>query len=1312
MSWSIKVDEDARAAAQEAARQAGMSLDEWLRDAIAARAAETGSSEAMWSVRDAAAGLETLTEATAVLARRIRAMERGGGSPVSGLVDRLVEIEAALGRASDTVTIASARTRGETIGELAGMIDRLARDLDDTDESARTTIEGLRTARRGGQMDSTSGVADAIRRLDERIARMTERRPLPPSGNDSLHELRTQLEGLLAASPKPASEPRASAASLDRTLRDLEARIREAGERSERNQRGRATDRMEQDRIRRIEEKLSEIARRLVSETHARPAATARGDDSLRAEIAEIVDRQGGRARSGPAPDAIAPGALRALRDDIARLEQRIVESAAGPMEDGYSGLVRRIEALAAEGPVDRGLLNEIRDELGTLGAAARGTAREATLLDRFDDLVRRLSDGGAVPAGLAREDTMLDRFAELARRLPDRGKLDALGEEVASLRWSLESDDSPQAVSRLEMRVNELARTIETTLTARQAKSEAIAVGMASSLADIRGALEDLVASRGAGPDMAAIPGLAASLSEIRSTLEDVTSRRMMSPDGATIADLAAEVAEIRDMLDARERTAAERETAAFGRLENRFDDISARLDNAFAQLPPPGLIDGLQDRLERLAEAIEALNLHAADPAVLEELREEIATIRREIAEREPPRLDDLESQIQDLATRMEQASRPEADAGQLGELEARITAIAAELDRATPRTEALVTLEENLLRLQAGLADGREESLEAARLAARDAVRDFAEKGADHELLEALRGDLDQISKAVEDTGERTNETIGSLQGSLASIVERLGRLEAEPAAEDAQATISATAAYGAVPEVRDAGVPSAGPVVKPPEEARVDAPRQEVRSVRADLAALRELTAGSADPERKSADRRADFIAAARRAAQAAVAEADIEAQVEETEAEPKASPFARIGHAIRNRKKPLLLAAAAIVLALGAFQVFGPHGSGARNTAAVKPTAVERPADTPKTVARAADRASAPTVPQVDEPALVAPPPNARAAMELANVATIDDRFSGAFQGGETLGAEAAPVPAHAVSATIPQDPKLPMVGSDRLRAAATEGDPAAAFEIANRFAEGRDVARDLAAAARWYRRAAEANLAVAEYRLGSLYERGQGVDKNIDEAVKWYQRAADQGNVGAMHNLAVMLSEGVGDGPDHAKAVEWFLAAANYGVKDSQYNLGVIYARGLGLDQDFAESYKWFAVAAAAGDGDAAARRDEVAGLLSPDELATARAAVQAWRAKPPLATANTVAVPEGGWGDGGKTVTAEDQKALVMKIQALLAEQGYDPGPADGIEGPKTREAVRAFQRRIGVADTGVIDGSLVVALDGGANG
>jgi localization factor PodJL len=309
------------------------------------------------------------------------------------------------------------------------------------------------------------------------------------------------------------------------------------------------------------------------------------------------------------------------------------------------------------------------------------------------------------------------------------------------------------------------------------------------------------------------------------------------------------------------------------------------------------------------------------------------------------------------------------------------------------------------------------------------------------------------------------------------------------------------------------------------------------------------------------------------------------------------------------------------------------------------------------------------------------------------------------------QDSSTVMLASAPADAPALSAapavaadTSGLDPRL---GSPKLLNAAATGDGAAAFEIATRYADGSLVKKDLAEAARWYTKAAQAGVAVAQYRLGSLYERGQGVAKDLTSAVNWYQRAADQGNVNAMHNLAVLMSEGADAQPDHDKALQWFLAAGNYGVRDSQYNLGVIYARGLGVTQDLVESYKWFAIAASQGDSDASARRDEVAKAMRPDDLVKARASVAAWHVKPPIAEANGVATPPGGWdGPADAMISDADRQQLVMKIQTLLAEAGFDPGPADGIAGQKTVDAVKAYQRKTGKPETGQIDNTLVASL------
>jgi localization factor PodJL len=205
-------------------------------------------------------------------------------------------------------------------------------------------------------------------------------------------------------------------------------------------------------------------------------------------------------------------------------------------------------------------------------------------------------------------------------------------------------------------------------------------------------------------------------------------------------------------------------------------------------------------------------------------------------------------------------------------------------------------------------------------------------------------------------------------------------------------------------------------------------------------------------------------------------------------------------------------------------------------------------------------------------------------------------------------------------------------------GSTNLHAAAANGDPAAAFEIANRLADGRGVQQNLSEAAVWFERAAAKGLVPAQFRLGGLYEKGLGVRKDLDTARRLYTSAADAGHAKAMHNLAVLYAEGVDGKPDYATAARWFRKAADYGIVDSQYNLAILYARGIGVDANLAEAFKWFALASREGDRDAAKKRDDVAGRLDKQSLAAAMAAAQAWQAQPQPSAVNEVAAPPGGW--------------------------------------------------------------------------
>ena len=66
------------------------------------------------------------------------------------------------------------------------------------------------------------------------------------------------------------------------------------------------------------------------------------------------------------------------------------------------------------------------------------------------------------------------------------------------------------------------------------------------------------------------------------------------------------------------------------------------------------------------------------------------------------------------------------------------------------------------------------------------------------------------------------------------------------------------------------------------------------------------------------------------------------------------------------------------------------------------------------------------------------------------------------------------------------------------------------------YDLALNLESGRGGAKDMAEAAKWYRRSAEQGFAPAQTSLAYLYERGQGVTRDYAEAVKWYTKAADQ----------------------------------------------------------------------------------------------------------------------------------------------------------------------------------------------------
>lgn len=408
-----------------------------------------------------------------------------------------------------------------------------------------------------------------------------------------------------------------------------------------------------------------------------------------------------------------------------------------------------------------------------------------------------------------------------------------------------------------------------------------------------------------------------------------------------------------------------------------------------------------------------------------------------------------------------------------------------------------------------------------------------------------------------------------------------------------------------------------------------------------------------------------------------------------------------SLFAKLGHSFSRHSRPLLMAAAAILLAITTIQLVknpdsslyslfnaassqsNGNGSTDAPNASDVPTADPSPetgqSDAPgpqssltpssgnlapdidgEDAARAiafaqptlaqeslgAPRVTSASRPQISQQDAMA---RAKAALDQSGDHGIDLTPTSSIPTDVALeSAEYGDLQASAASQPMPpilsdqQQASLPTGETAAIQTpimqAANSGNTLALFELGRRYTVGDGVEVNLSEAAKWFEKAANLNMAQAQYSLANLYEKGQGIRKDLQVARLWYQRAADQGNVKSMHNLAVLYAEGGLGKPDFNEAAQWFLKAADHGLKDSQYNLAILFARGMGVKQDLLQSYKWFALAARQGDKGAEAKRDEILSVLKGPQQKAAKALVAAWSPKAVKPSVNEFSVLPAEW--------------------------------------------------------------------------
>lgn len=1181
-------------------------------------------------------------------------------------------------------------------------------------------------SRHGSALDQ---INESLAALEERLQRSradAQPRPIQPRGYD-IDRVRGQEDGLAAAG-RIAGELQGLRDELRQQMtvglhREFEA-LRRDIDRACRSGEGAG----DSARLGRELERLSGAMQELAHKSDDRGVNLMRLDlEQLRAQVETLA-----REESVQAVDR----RWQEFDRRWSAFEDRFDASADnGSASEGFAVLNQRLEEIAsAVDTLPQSLsLRSLEEKLRTLALAVDQLASQRpseentlSLIDeRLDEISRAIvastvaaQTNGFDPAALERIE---NRIAALAGQI----------EEVAQDRSAAE------AVERLAMlsgRVDELAaesRLPEEVLVRMADQLAAIAerIGQTPQMPDLDYLLEgleqrfDLFAASLERRHSDSVEQGNIIFRDLERRLDEIAERLDREPAPAFVG---AEVMEAIDArFDALTRELDNRDTGqeAIRGLEMRLADISGRLDDSAGRF---GAID--PDLIRSLEAQVAGLSAHLSHPSTPLPDLEDIS-----------PRLDRIEQSLAGTRETILEAAREAAEravetmaAGGTGDgaEQAAVAGLAQDLktlEALTRRSDdrnarTFEAIHDTLLKIvdRLGTLETSGTAPADPQLAPRMPVREApgldleALSGDDETLLDdamdgeaQLRTPAQAASDAAKAALGETAGQDGSRKPSLLGNLTRAFRKDAAP--KPAEPVLAGDSADAALDE------PLEPSLLNTPLEPGSGAP-----DLNAILKRVRDER-GESDARPAADTARSDFIAAARRAAQAAAAEA--ETLKRQTSLGGPAKGL-RIGELFRARRKSILMAVGAVVLALAGLQFGKDFLDGNQQVSGIAPApaieqkvAEEKPVPQPEPAISASEaqparivepvrmgevesvqeeqeQAAAISAPVEEE--VSAPAPLAEAPQEAA-----PEQAAPQAEAGLTDNVSTGTVPP--VSSALIDVPAG--TGMPALREAAEAGDAKALFEIGARYAEGRGVKEDPAAAAQWYERAAELGLAPAQYRIGNLYEKGTGVARDADKARKWYEMAAVQGNASAMHNLAVLLAMGTDGAADNEGAVRWFKSAADLGVKDSQFNLGILAAKGVGMQQNLEDSYKWFAIVAKTGDKDAAAKRDEIAKALRPEQLEKARQTAELWEARELDLDANGVTIPDA-WVDEPVTTASVDMKKAVQNIQAILNKNGYAAGAIDGVMGGRTKEAIVAFQTDNGLAPTGEVDEKLVEAL------
>jgi len=1070
-----------------------------------------------------------------------------------------------------------------------------------------------------------------------------------------------------------------------------------------------------------------------IDELRAMLGSVAR-EDSVRGLEARFASTE--KAISGFSPDA--------LKEELVQLAWRIDGIKSGLGEMSSAPAVRALEEK----------LITVANAVELLGRNMQGQnaiAEQFSGLDQRLDEITRAIAASARPSGSVLDGATLQRLENRIEDLVDHigamqtaNPADDVAARIEALTARIEEMAAEEATHKLEDRLAQLSNLIE-----RNFRESAAPAAFTGHLEDISRKIDGL----GTGNAEALIDRLEMLSRKMDEMETPAPAASLGSHDAVTMTRLESRLADIAARLD-ESAAAPATDKNALKSLEKQIANLSGLLNQPGTAMPAAsGLPEGIGERMNALEDYIAS-----SDEFIVEAARQAAETVveaysrngfaaQQGVSASEMQALGGLAEDLRALESHTRSSEeRTQATfealhetlvqiAGRLNDLGnpapverfAERTAPAAE-----PVRESRERLKETVAMPKAAQPDFADVDLLADQPQLRRAPENSKVAVFDEEemmpAVETVANDLVEANPApmmAKADAKASKSLIASLAAKLKPARKSTSRETARVSIEPAPALDPGEAVVAAEPNMLlepGSGVP-------------------DVKKI------LEKVRNGQQNGKRDTASQSgssSDVIAAARRAAQAAAAEAGAQKFAQPTAFKKEKQPSKSIFAGAESRR-PILLAAAAVLLVVMSYPLVS-NMIGNRDAAVVAPeVAQERALDIPADATNAATT-DAPVVNDAT-PVMAEKPADEAAAPVDAPPAqeTASDKMMAPAESTDSASMLEKPADAtpEAVTADAPKDAAVPAVTTDSvptaedtkpvdqaaeipadkqasaktdveipaglapasLADAVKKGDPLAYFELGARYTDGRGVKVDLAEASKWYALAADKGLAAAEYRLANFYEKGTGVTRDIAKARALYTASADKGNASAMHNLAVLYATGVGGTPDFAQAAHWFTEAADLNVRDSQFNLAILYARGNGVPQDLTESYKWFAIAAREGDQDAAQKRDEVANALSAEQLKSAKAKLDLWKAKTVNDDANTPLVPDE-WLAKSKTTASVDMKRAIRNIQAILNNNGFDAGKPDGEMGKKTVTAIKAFQKSVGQEPSGRIDDALVKEL------